>query len=74
MGYWFRLPRPSTFGSGATSSNVAFEFDSYMDWKIRKHFTLSLIGAFANPEKAAQQAYKRTSNFFYGMVYIAYSF
>jgi hypothetical protein len=74
MAYWFRLPHPSTFGPGATSSNVAFEFDSYADWKIKKHFTLSLVGAFANPEKAAEQAFKRTSNFAYGMVYFAYSY
>lgn len=74
IGYWFRLPRPSSFGSGATSSNVAFEFDSYADWKINKNFTLSVVGAFANPEQAVQQAYKRTSNFIYGMVYIAYAF
>jgi len=74
MGYWFRLPHPSTFGSGATSSNVASEFDTYADWKINKNFTLSLVGAFANPEKAVQQAYNRTKTFSYGMVYIAYSF
>jgi hypothetical protein len=74
MGYWFRLPHPSTFGSGATSSNVATEFDSYADWKFHKNFTLSLVGAVANPEKAAEQAYHRTSNFAYGMVYIAYSY
>jgi hypothetical protein len=74
MGYWFRLPQPGSFGPGATSSNVAFEFDSYADWKINKNFTLSLVGAFADPHAAAQQAFNRTSNFAYGMVYIAYSF
>jgi hypothetical protein len=74
MAYWFRLPQPASFGSGATSSNVAFEFDSYADWKINKNFTLSLVGAYANPQKAVEQAYKRTKNFFYGMVYIAYSY
>jgi hypothetical protein len=74
IGYWFRLDRPSSFGRGATSSNVAFEFDSYVDWKINKNFTLSVVGAFANPEQAAQQAFNRTSNFAYGMVYIAYAF
>ena len=74
MGYWFNLPHPSTFGPGATSSNVAFEFDSYADWKINKNFTLSLVGAIADPRKAAQEAFNRKSNFYYGMVYIAYSF
>jgi len=33
-----------------------------------------LAGAFSDPHKAVQQAYNRTSNFSYGMVYIAYFF
>jgi len=74
MAFWFRLPQPATFGPGNTSSNVAFEFDTYADWKINKNFTLSLVGAFADPQQAAKQAYGRTDNFFYGMAYIAYSF
>jgi hypothetical protein len=74
IGYWFRLPQPATFGAGATSSNVAFEFDGYLDLKIKKHFTVSVIGAVADPHQAAQQAYNRTKNFSYGMLYIAYSF
>lgn len=74
MGYWFRLPQPASFGAGATSSDVAFEFDSYLDWKIKKHFSVSLIGAFADPQKAAQQAYNRTKTLAYGMIYIGYSY
>jgi len=74
MGYWFRLPQPATFGPGATSTDVAFEFDTYMDWKIKKHFTVSFIGAFADPHKAVQQAYNRTNTLGYGMLYIAYSY
>ena len=74
MGYWFHIDQPRTFGPGATSSDAAFEFDTYADWKFYKNFTLSLVGAFANPHKAVQQAYNRTSTFSYGMVYIAYSF
>jgi hypothetical protein len=69
---WAFSQRSSSYG--ATSSNVGFEFDTYADWKINKNFTLSLVGAFANPEKAVQQAYNRTDTFSYGMVYIAYSF
>jgi len=74
MGYWFRIDQPGTFGPGVTSSNAAFEFDAYADWKFYKNFTLSLIGAFADPHKAVQEAFNRTSTFSYGMVYIAYSF
>ncbi|PYX51432.1 MAG: hypothetical protein DMG79_03080 [Acidobacteria bacterium] len=74
MGYWFHIDQPGTFGPGTTSSDAAFEFDSYADWKFYKNFTLSLIAAFADPHKAVQQSYNRTSHFSYGMVYIAYSF
>jgi hypothetical protein len=75
MGYWFRLDKPASFGpNGVTSSNVAFEFDTYADWKINKHFTLSLLGAVLNPHKAVVQAFNRTQVFYYGMVYIGYSY
>jgi len=45
-----------------------------MDLKINKNSTLRVGGAFADPHQAAQQAFNRTENFAYGMVYIAYSF
>jgi hypothetical protein len=45
-----------------------------MDWKLNANFTLSLVGAFADPGKAVQQVSGRTKNFAYGMAYVAYSF
>jgi hypothetical protein len=57
-----------------TSSDAAFEIDAYADWKINANFTLSLVGAFADPGKAVQQLTGRTKNFAYGMAYVAYSF
>lgn len=75
MGYWFHIDQPGSVGPhGVTSSNALFEFDSYADWKFYKNFTLSLVAAFADPHKAVQEAYNRTSAFKYGMAYIAYSF
>jgi hypothetical protein len=74
IGYVFRLDRPETFGEGVTSRDVAFELDAYADWKFSAHFTLSLIGAFADPRKAVEQGYDRTKNFYYGMAYVAYAF
>jgi len=75
MGYGFNVDPPGIFGpGGVTSSNALFEFDSYADWKFYKNFTLSLVGAFADPHKAVQEAYNRASAFKCGMVYIAYSF
>ena len=74
IGYWFTNDQPATFGNGATSTKVAFELDTYADWKFHKNFTLNVVGAYADPHKAVQEAYNRTSPFYYGMVYIAYSF
>ena len=57
-----------------TSSDAAFEIDAYTDWKLNENFTISFLGAFANPGAAVQQATGRTKNFSYGMVYVGYSF
>ena len=57
-----------------TSDDIAFEMDGYMDWKINENFTLSFLGAFANPGGLMEQAYDRTETFLYGMVYLAYSY
>src|SRR5581483_10345620 len=73
--FWkFRADQPATFGEGVTDKNIAFEMDAYVDWKINRNFTASFVAAFANPQTAAQQAFNRTKNFGYGMVYLAYSY
>ncbi len=46
----------------------------HLDWKLNKNFTVSFIGAFANPRKVVQQAYDRTKNFAYAMIDIADSY
>lgn len=72
--YSFKLDQPATFGPLVTSKDAAFEADVYTDWKLNTNFTISLVGAFADPGKAVQQLTGRTKNFMYGMVYVAYSF
>ena len=72
--YHFLVDHPETFEQGVTSRALATEADLYTDWKITERVTASLILAFANPLEAAQQAFGRTKNFVYGMVFIAYSF
>ncbi len=74
MFYKFTLDQPGVLGPEVTSKDLAFEFDAYMDWKINANFTASFVGAFANPGTAADQAFNRTKNFSYGMVYVAYSY
>ena len=73
---FYKLPadQAAAFGPGVTSDDVAFEMDGYMDWKINENFTLSFVGAYANPGELVQQAYDRTKSFTYGMAYVAYSY
>ncbi len=72
--YDFLFHRPEAVGPGVTSDKVAVELDWYLDWKLNRNFTVSLVGAFANPGEAVKQAYDRTKNFTYGMIWIAYSY
>ena len=74
MLYKFSLDQPSTFASGVTAAGLAFEADLYADWQINDNFTASFVVALANPDKAAEQAFDRTRNFKYGMVFLAYSY
>ena len=72
--YKFLLDEPGALGPGVTARDVAFEADWYVDWKVNENFTVSFVGAFANPGRAVQQAFDRTKNFAYGMIYVAYSY
>ena len=45
-----------------------------MDWKLNQKFTISVVGAFANPQRAVEEATGRTKGFAYGMVYVGYSY
>jgi hypothetical protein len=70
----FNLDRLPAMVPGLTNTDVALEIDAYVDWQVNANFTLSVVGAFADPGKAVQQATGRTRNFAYGMVYVGYSF
>lgn len=74
MLFQFNIDEPRSYGPQVTDTDAAFEIDAYADWKLNSNFTLSLVGAFADPGKAVQQASGRTKNFGYGMAYIGYSF
>jgi hypothetical protein len=70
----FRLDQPASFAPGVTSKDLATELDAYADWKVTGNFTLSFVAAFAHPQEAATQAFNRTSDFTYGMVYVAFAY
>jgi hypothetical protein len=72
--YKFEADKPAAVGPEITSKDVAVELDLYMDWKLNRNFTLSLVAAFSDPGKLVEQVYDRSKNFSYGMVYLAYSY
>jgi len=74
IGYVFQADQPESFGENVTSKSIATELDAYADWKLNGNFTVSFVAAFGNPQEALAQGYGRTSNFTYGMVYLAYSY
>jgi hypothetical protein len=74
IAYLFKLDKLPVNDPPFTSKDVAFELDGYCDWKLNKTFTVSFVAAYANPKEFVQQAYDRTKNFVYGMIYVAYSY
>jgi hypothetical protein len=72
--YKFLADKPAAIGPQVTAKDVAVELDYYLDWKINKNFSMSFVGAFADPGRVVQQVYDRTKNFVYGMLYIGYSY
>ena len=74
MLYKFQIDQPGTFEGGVTSRDLANEADVYVDWQIRERLTASFVMAFADPQAAAEQAFGRTKNFRYGLVFLAYKY
>ena len=72
--YRFLLDQPASLASGVTSDDLAWELDWYADWKPNAHFTFSFILAWAEPGEAVTQAYGRTQDFWYAMIFAAYSY
>jgi len=70
--YDFLLDEPAS--AGVTSDKVAYELDWYMDWSVNDNFIFSFVAAVADPKEAVKQSSGRTDTFYYGMIYLAYSF
>jgi len=70
----FVADHPRSVGPRVTDSDLALEIDAYVDWKLNRNFTISFLGAYADPGKAVQQLTGRTKNLTYGMVYVGYSY
>jgi len=59
---------------GSASKDLATELDWYADWTVNDNFTLSFVAAFAAPGRAVEDVFDRHDDFWYGMVYVAYSY
>lgn len=70
--YDFRFDKPES--AGFVSDDVVTELDWYMDWTLNDHFTVSFVAAFAQPGDAVEEGFDRDEDFYYGMVYVAYSY
>ena len=70
--YDFLLDEPAS--AGVTSDKVAYELDWYMDWSLNDNFVFSFVAAVGDPKEAVEQSSGRTDTFYYGMIYLAYSF
>jgi len=71
IGYAFK--HDQLFGTN-TSKDVATELDAYTDWSVNSNFIVSFVAALAHPQAATTQQYNQTSNFTYGMIYVAYAY
>ncbi len=72
--YDFLLDHPASLGPQVTSDAVARELDWYMDWSVNDNIIISFVAAYAEPGDAIEQSSGRTDEFWYGMIFAAYSF
>jgi hypothetical protein len=70
--YDFLLDNPES--AGVTSDEIALELDWYMDWSVNDNFTISFVAAVADPKEAVEQSSGRDDTFYYGMIFVAYSY
>jgi hypothetical protein len=59
---------------GLTSKDLVTELDWYMDWQLNDNFLVSFVAAYATPKTAVEEAFGRDQDFWYGMVYVGYTY
>jgi Alginate export len=70
--YDFKFDIPES--AGVVSDDIATELDWYLDWTLNDHFTVSFVAAYATPGEGVEEGFGRDEDFYYGMVYVAYSY
>ena len=70
----YKLDQPGSYQGGVVSDEIGQEINWYLDWNFHAYFSLSLVLAHTNPGKAVEEAFDRTKNFKFGMVYLNFSY
>ena len=70
----YALDQPGSYQGGVVSNDLGKELDWYLDWRVSKLFTFSFVLARAKPGTAVKQAFNRSKDFKYGMIYLAFSY
>lgn len=60
--------------AGFVSDDIVTELDWYLDWTINDQFTASFLAAYAQPGDAVEEGFDRDEDFWYGMIYLSYSY
>lgn len=73
---WFdySLHRPESYEGGVNSDDLASEINWYMDWKAMDWLNVSFVLARTNPGRAVEEAFGRSKDFKYAMVYLGFSY
>lgn len=70
----YKLDQPGSYQGGVLSDDLGDEINWYMDWKFSPLFSLSLVLARTSPGRAVEEAFDRTKDFKYAMVYLGFSY
>jgi hypothetical protein len=70
----FTLDQPGSFESGVESRALAREIDFIVDWSPADYVNVTFVLAHARPGRALEEAFDRTSNFRYALIYVGLAF
>ena len=59
---------------GVVSDDLGSEINWYMDWKAMDWLNVSFVLARTNPGRAVEEAFGRSKDFKYAMVYLGFSY
>ncbi|MEJ2256207.1 MAG: hypothetical protein P8X98_04265, partial [Woeseiaceae bacterium] len=70
----FTLDQPGSYATGVTSRDLAREIDLIADWSPTDYLSITFTLANGQPDTALEEAFERTSNFRYAMIYVSLAY